>query len=190
MAAERNQIAGDATIVPRRRTSRRWIARKEFCKVMTLQPARLVEKLKSHPFLCGLERRQLELLGEAAMEVDFNAQEVIFQKGDPANRFYLIQSGAVVIGEPGGFPFQIVHSGEVIGWSAMFPPYASHFDARALEKTRAIFFYGSWVLEKCETDHDLGYELMKRMGAVLVDRLQARRKAVPPPLRAYAHATV
>jgi CRP-like cAMP-binding protein len=125
-----------------------------------------------------LERHQLELLDEAAMEVDFNPQEMIFRKGDPANRFYLILSGAVVVGEPGGFPFQIVRAGEVIGWSSMFPPYTSHFDARALEKTKAIFFYASWVLQKCEEDHDLGYELMRRMGAVLVERLQARRKVV------------
>jgi CRP-like cAMP-binding protein len=155
---------------------------------MTARPALLVEKLKSHPFLRGLERCHLELLEEAAMEVDFDEQEVIFQKGDPANRFYLILSGAVVVGEPGGFPFQIVHAGEVVGWSAMFPPYTSHFDARALEKTRAIFFYGSWVLDKCETDHDLGYELMKRMGAVLVDRLQARRKVIPAVRESRAHA--
>jgi hypothetical protein len=26
-------------------------------------------------------------------------------------------------------------------------------------------------------DHDFGYEMMKRMGKVLTDRLQARRKA-------------
>jgi len=35
------------------------------------------------------------------------------------------------------------------------------------------------VLDRCEMDHDLGYELMKRMAAVLVDRLQARRRGRP-----------
>jgi CRP-like cAMP-binding protein len=157
---------------------------------MTTRPTMFVEKMKSHPFLSGMERRHLELLDEAAMEVEFSPQEVVFRKGDPANRFYLILGGAVVIGERDGFPFQIVHAGEVIGWSAMFPPYTSHFDARALEKTKAIFFYASWVLDKCEDDHDLGYELMKRMGAVLVDRLQARRKAELPRLWAHTHAVV
>jgi len=145
---------------------------------MITQPILYAEQMKSHPFLSGLERHHLELLDEAAMEVDFNSQEVIFHKGDPANRFYLILSGSIVVGEPGGYSFQILRAGEVVGWSSMFPPYTSHFDARALEKTKAIFFYASWVLQKCEEDHDLGYELMKRMGAVLVDRLQARRGIV------------
>jgi CRP-like cAMP-binding protein len=134
-------------------------------------------KVRAHPFLRGLEQRHLEVLDEAAMAVDFKSQEMIFRKGEPANRFYLVLEGSVVIRESDSFPFQIVHGGEVLGWSAMFPPYTSHFEARALEDTKAVFLYSSWVLERCEMDHDLGYELMKRMAAVLVDRLEARRKA-------------
>ena len=133
-------------------------------------------KIKAHPFLLGLEPRHLTALEEAAMEVEFAPQEIIFRQGEPANRFYLLLEGSVVIEEQNSVPFQVVHGGEVLGWSAMFPPYTSHFRARALEKTKAIFLYSSWVLEKCELDHDLGYELMRRMAAVLVDRLQARRK--------------
>jgi CRP-like cAMP-binding protein len=134
-------------------------------------------KIKGHPFLRGLEPRHLAALDEAAMEVEFAPQEIIFRQNEPANRFYLILEGSVVIEEQNSVPFQVVNGGDVLGWSAMFPPYSSHFRARALEKTKAIFFYSSWVLESCELDHDLGYELMKRMAAVLLDRLQARRKA-------------
>ena len=133
--------------------------------------------IKSHAFLRGLEPHHLAALDDAAMEVEFAPQEIIFRRDEPANRFYLILDGAVVIQEQDSIPFQVVHGGEVLGWSAMFPPYTSHFEARALRKTKAIFFYSSWVLDKCEQDHDLGYELMKRMAAVLVGRLQARRKA-------------
>jgi CRP/FNR family transcriptional regulator, cyclic AMP receptor protein len=150
---------------------------------MTSQPILCTERIKAHPFLAGLEPGQLAALEEAAMEVDFNAQEIVFRKGEPANRFYLILDGAVVIREPDGFPFQIVRGGDVLGWSAMFPPYCSHFEARALKKTRAVFFYAAWVLDRCEMDHDLGYELMKRMAAVFVQRLQARRKAREPDFR-------
>jgi CRP/FNR family transcriptional regulator, cyclic AMP receptor protein len=144
---------------------------------MSTPPLLSSTKIKGHPFLSGLEPHHLAALEEAAMEVEFAPQEIIFRHGEPANRFYLVLQGSVVVEEQNSVPFQVVHGGEVLGWSAMFPPYSSHFRARALEKTRAIFFYGSWVLEKCDHDHDLGYELMKRMAAVLLDRLQARRKA-------------
>jgi hypothetical protein len=52
--------------------------------------------------------------------------------------------------------------------------------------TTAIFFYGSILREYCEKDHSLGYELLKRMSAVVVTRLQAARKEL---LSFHAHRT-
>jgi CRP/FNR family transcriptional regulator, cyclic AMP receptor protein len=34
---------------------------------------------------------------------------------------------------------------------------------------------GSCLRQKCEADHDLGYEMMKRFMPVLIERLQATR---------------
>ena len=67
-------------------------------------------------------------------------------------------------------------AGDLLGWSWMFPPYTWQFTARAIEPTTAIFFYGTILREYCEKDHSLGYELLKRMSAVMVKRLQAARK--------------
>jgi CRP/FNR family transcriptional regulator, cyclic AMP receptor protein len=58
----------------------------------------------------------------------------------------------------------------------MFPPYTWQFSARAVEPAAAIFFYGTILREHCDKDHSLGYELLKRMSAVMVKRLQAARK--------------
>ena len=71
---------------------------------------------------------------------------------------------------------QVIGPGDVLGWSWLFPPYYWHFDARALVPTTAIFFYGTRLREQCEADHDLGYELMKRVTAVVIRRLQATRE--------------
>ena len=64
----------------------------------------------------------------------------------------------------------------MLGWTWLFPPYYWHFDARAVEPTLAIFFYGTRLREKSEVDAELGYELMKRMVAVIIRRLQATRR--------------
>jgi hypothetical protein len=45
-----------------------------------------------------------------------------------------------------------------------------------VEPTEAVFFYGTRLREQCEDDHDLGYELMKRMASVIIHRLQATRR--------------
>ena len=135
-----------------------------------------------HPFLAGMNRAELALLTDCAMVVHFNPGEVIFREGELANRFYLIETGKVILESSGraGDPVIIdrVGAGELLGWSWMFPPYVWHFSARAVERTEAIFFYGTILREYCERDHSLGYELFKRMSAVMIKRLQAAREKV------------
>jgi hypothetical protein len=65
--------------------------------------------------------------------------------------------------------------GEILGWSWLIPPYNWHFDARAVELTRAIALDGKCLRNKCEQDHDLGYELLKRFAHIMEQRLQATR---------------
>ena len=79
---------------------------------------------------------------------------------------------------------QTIGRNDVLGWSWLFPPYYWHFDARATAATKVIFFYGTWLRENCERDHDFGYEMMKRMSAIIIERLQAtRRKLVEAEAR-------
>jgi len=134
-----------------------------------------------HPFLAGMGRSQLPLLIDCAMATDFDAGEVILREGAVANRFYLIESGKVVLesGEEFGEPLVVVGTigaGDLLGWSWMFPPYVWHFTARAIEPTKAIFFYCAILREYSEKNHSLGYQLFKRITPVMLRRLQAARK--------------
>ncbi|HXG49648.1 MAG TPA: Crp/Fnr family transcriptional regulator [Methylomirabilota bacterium] len=135
--------------------------------------------IRNHPFLRDLNPEHVKTLAACAMVCSFAPGEHIFHEGDPANRFYLIETGEVGIeahgeeGEP--IRVQTLGSGDVLGWSWLFPPYYWHFDARALAPTTAVFFYGTRLREQCETDPLLGYELLRRVSQVLLDRLQATR---------------
>jgi CRP/FNR family cyclic AMP-dependent transcriptional regulator len=139
-----------------------------------------VKALPKHPFLEGLSPHQLRLLTDCAMVVKFKTGELIFREGDPANRFYLITEGRIAlesyVQDRGTTLIQTVGTGDVLGWSWLFPPYYWHFDARAVEPSEAIFFYGAPLRDECETDHDLGFELVKRMAEVMMKRLQAARR--------------
>jgi CRP-like cAMP-binding protein len=136
--------------------------------------------IAAHPFLRDLKPPYLRLLGDSAMRVRFEKDELIFREGDPANRFYLIEEGRVSLEshrrDEAPVAVQVIGPGEVLGWSWLFPPYYWQFDARALEPTTAIFFYGTRLREQCEQDHAFGYEMMKRMTQVVIHRLQATRK--------------
>jgi CRP/FNR family transcriptional regulator, cyclic AMP receptor protein len=132
-----------------------------------------------HPFLVGMNPRQLALLTDCAMAVQFKKGQVIFREGEPANRFYLIETGKVILESSRGTGDPVVidtiGAGDLLGWSWMFLPYTWHFTARAVEPTTAIFFYGTILREYCEKDHSLGYELLKRMTVVMNRRMQAAR---------------
>ena len=132
-----------------------------------------------HPFLAGMNRTHLALLTDCAMPVRFKNGQVIFREGEPANRFYLLETGRVILESSGGLGDPVVidtiGAGDLLGWSWMFPPHTWHFTARSTEPTTAIFFYGTILREYCEKDHSLGYELLKRMTAVMNRRMQAAR---------------
>jgi CRP/FNR family transcriptional regulator, cyclic AMP receptor protein len=143
----------------------------------------MATRVAFHPFLVGMNRTQLALLTDCAISVHFEKGQIIFREGEMANRFYLIESGKVVLesSDERGNPVVIdtIGAGELLGWSWMFPPYTWHFTARAVEPTSAIFFYGTILREYCERDHSLGYELFKRMAPVMIKRMQnAREKLV------------
>ena len=114
------------------------------------------------------------------MKMRWAPGDVIFREGDSANRFYLVQDGKVALEssqrEYDPVLIENIGPGDVLGWSWLFPPYYWHFGARAVEPTEAIFFYGTHLREQCENDHELGYELLKRMTSVVIQRLQSTRR--------------
>ena len=136
--------------------------------------------IAEHPFLRGLKPEHLRLLADSAMRMHYEAGELIFGEGDPANRFYLIEKGHVSLESQGRdeapVAVEVIGPGDVLGWSWLFPPYYWHFDARALEPASAIFFYGTRLRDQCARDHSFGFEMMKRMTHVVIQRLQATRK--------------
>jgi CRP-like cAMP-binding protein len=146
---------------------------------MQINPDLLAEQ----PFLKGLSAPQLELLANESMLAEFKTDDLIFQEGSPANRFYIILNGEVALESPcpkcdderGTVLIETVGAGNVLGWSWLFSPYYAHFNARAVSPVKAIFFYGTRLREQCETDHELGYQLMKRAAEIFMERLQATR---------------
>jgi CRP-like cAMP-binding protein len=139
-----------------------------------------IDILASQPFLKGMSKQQLEILLENSMGAEFKADERIINEGGPANRFYLILQGRVDLESPvmggEGIHIQTLGAGDVLGWSWLYPPYLWHFDARAVTPTKAIFFYGTRLRELCDENHDLGFELMKRVSEIVIRRLQATRR--------------
>jgi CRP/FNR family transcriptional regulator, cyclic AMP receptor protein len=139
----------------------------------------LAEVIASHRFFAGMKPEHIKILAETAMFKEFGRNEWICHEGDPANRFYLICSGKVAFEtRRNDEPPVLAHficEGEELGWSWLFPPYYWQYDARAVEPTTAIFFYGTRLRARCEENPAFGCELMKRIAGAAIRSLQLTR---------------
>ncbi len=135
--------------------------------------------IQEHPFLKGLDPKYIGLVAGCASNVRFEEGEVLFREGEEAHAFYIIRQGKIAIetfaAERGSIIIDTLTDGDILGWSWLIPPYNWHFDARAVEQTRAIALDGRCLRGKCEIDHNLGYELLKRFAHIMEDRLDATR---------------
>jgi CRP-like cAMP-binding protein len=142
--------------------------------------SQLLTLIEQQPFFKGLSGPHLQLLADSAMATQFEAGHWIFRQGDPANRFYLILEGKVLIEsevkERGMIPIRTLGPGDDLGWAWLFPPHYMHFNACAVDPTRAIFFYGTRLRAQCEENHELGYQVMRRVAEVVVQNLNATQQ--------------
>ena len=136
------------------------------------------ELIGETPTFQGLEPAQLELIAGCARNVRVKAGTMLLHEGDPANEFYLIRHGSVALelDAPGGpLVIQTLSEGEVLGWSWLFAPHRWQMDGRAIADCSLVMFDGACLRGKCDQDHELGYQLMSRFAANVMDQLQATR---------------
>jgi len=135
--------------------------------------------LEKQPFLAGVEGRHRRLMLGCARNRRFNTGAYLLREGAPADEFYLIRQGRVAleIASPDKAPIVIatLGTGDIVGASWLIPPYLWRLDARAVEPVLAIGMDAACLRGKCEEDHDLGYEMMKRFMPVLIERLHGTR---------------
>src|SRR6185503_12149460 len=102
--------------------------------------------IAEHPFLRGIKPEHLEVVARQARAAEFRAGQVIFRQSQAAYEFYLILEGQVAVESyvprAENIPVKFIGGGDVVGWSWLFPPFTWHFQARAIEPTKAIFIDG------------------------------------------------
>lgn len=139
----------------------------------------LSELLAEAPALRALAPDHREMLAGCARNATFAPGEHVMREGDPADAFYVIRKGAVALETAvpgrGAVVLQTLHDGDLLGWSWLVPPYRTAFDARSRGTTQAIALDGACLRGRCEADPGLGYDLLKLLSTVFVERLQDTR---------------
>ena len=127
----------------------------------------------------GLDPSFLSLAVGCASNVRVEANHYITREGEDANQFFLIREGRVAleIHAPPRKPLVIetLGPGDIIGWSWLVPPHIWKFNARTATQTRLIALDAKCLRTKCEANHELGYEILKRFSHIIERRLEATR---------------
>jgi len=135
--------------------------------------------LAEHPCFRDLSDEYLALIVGCASNVRFDAGKEVLREGEEANQFYLVRTGKISVElmtpNKGPVIIETLTEGDILGWSWLVPPYTWHFNAKAVDLTRTIALDGKCLRMKCENDHHLGYELLKRFADIMIKRLESTR---------------
>lgn len=120
----------------------------------------------------GIEAPTLDAIMALARKEDFEAGRSLYDIGDPAEDFFVLESGKVefLIGRdqrvsPAGF---MLHKGEVFGWAALLENQPQRIArATCLEPSQLLRINGSETLRVLEADPASGYLVMRRLSALI-----------------------
>jgi len=139
----------------------------------------LTNMLSCHPYLQGMSPEQLQKLAACCRRMTITAGQYLGREKEAADAFYLIQSGQVAIEtctpDRGVVCIQTLGAGDLVGWSWVAPPHIWQFDARVNAKVDVLAFDAAALRKACQEDHELGYELLKRLVVVIARRLAGTR---------------
>jgi CRP/FNR family cyclic AMP-dependent transcriptional regulator len=139
----------------------------------------IADLVREVPIFADLEGPELDLISGCGSNTIFEDGSYIFREGEAADAFYAIRTCRVALelAAPARRPLVIetLEESDVLGWSWLFAPYRTRFDARAVGDVHAIAFDAACLRGKCDADHDLGYLLMSRFARIITERLQATR---------------
>ena len=118
----------------------------------------------------GIQRATLENLTALAKKEAHSGGAVLYKPGDPAEDFYVLDSGRIefLVGRgaaPGGF---MLKKGEVFGWAALLDGYPARIaSARCVEDSSVLRVNGRAALGVLEADPAAGFMVMRRLAALI-----------------------
>jgi CRP-like cAMP-binding protein len=131
-------------------------------------------------FGSGLSPHAVARLAECCASVGtFAAGDVILNEGADTDTFGIVLDGRValrlLVPERGAVTMMTVEPGDVLGWSALVPPYRSTSTAVAVEPTRLLAFESAPLRKALQQDPALAATVYPRVLEAVARRLGATR---------------
>lgn len=145
--------------------------------------------LREHPVFSHLSESYHAQLSACMADQSLETGAELIAEGGEADRFFILLDGTVDLFArvPDGAEqwVQAIMAGEVIGWSWLVPPHRWAFSARARTASRLVAFDARAVRSLCERDPAFGYGTLKRISALMMQRLHTVRAQAAARIRAF-----
>lgn len=144
------------------------------------------EDLKQIVMLTYLTDLMLDNLAQIIDILKFDRDEILFRENDPAERFYMMRSGNVLleqrISDKVTACIGSIKPGFSFGWSAMVENGLYTVDAVCVEPSEIYSFKRNRIQKLFEQDPEMGLRMYQRLVVIIKKRLDYRtgqfRKAI------------
>lgn len=137
------------------------------------------DELKQIVMLTYLSDPMLESLAEIVDVLKFDKGEVIFRENEPADRFYMLRTGSILLEQAISTEVTAcvgsIKPGYSFGWSAMVEE-ASYYttDAICVEFSDVFSFRRKRIRQQFERDPEMGFRFYQRLLVIIKKRLDYR----------------
>lgn len=141
--------------------------------------------LKECPVFSALSDSELNTIASLAVEKQYEAGTTIFEEGDSAKEFLVLQEGKAALqmilperqGQLGRrITVDVVTKDEIVGWSAIVEPYTYTLTGVCLQKVKALSIDGSKLQRLLRDNQHIGYQVLKETIKVVASRLDDTRQ--------------
>lgn len=136
------------------------------------------DTLKQIIMMGYLSDQMLDQLVPIAELLQFEAEEFIFRQGDPANRFYMLLQGKVLLEQHITSKITVslsaIKPGYSFGWSAILDAVTFSTDAICAQQSQLLTFRAEKLKTLLENNHSMGYILTQRILHIIKKRYDIR----------------
>ena len=140
-----------------------------------------IEFLKTVPFFDQLSNRQLKGVSDIMFERTYDADELVFEEGQPGAALFLVLDGKVAVEifrETSTTRLAVLERGAFFGEMALLDETPRSATARALERTRTLALYRNDLNGLVQRDAKTACQIYRSLAATIADRLRLTNELV------------
>ncbi len=136
--------------------------------------------IRKHPFFEEMDDQMFKSIEQLVTMKDVKGGDYLKKEGAESKNFFIIVKGKIAFetdlyGEKTA-RLGLALEGDYFGESSLIPPYKTTTSRYAVEDSTLIQIDGVMLRQVCESNHQLGYYIMKKISHMLSRQLHRTRE--------------